>query len=113
MVASAEWNWLSEAGDLEAVERATFGAEAVSVGEPDADAIVCCRDGDGEWAGVWDVLAVDEVACAECEASGDGLLVGRVNVVACAHVESDGHGGVGDGERAALRVADGAPVFSG
>ena len=71
-----------------------------------------CRDGDGERAGVFEVLAVDEVAGAEGEAGGDGLLVRRMDVVACADVEGDGHGGVGDGERLALRVADGAPVFS-
>src|SRR5215469_6099228 len=98
-------------GEFEAVDGVARGAEAVGVGEPDAEGVAVGRDGDGARARVFEMLAVDEVASAEGEAGSDGLLVRRMNVVAGADVEGDGHGGVGDGERTALRVADRSPVF--
>src|SRR5215469_10900438 len=101
------------AGNFEAVECPAGGAETVGVREPDAEGVTIRCDGDRERTGVWRMLAVDEVARAEGEAGGDGLFVRRVDVVARADVESNGHRSVGDGERAALRVADGAPVFIG
>ena len=112
MVASAGWNWPS--GPASSKPWTVWSPE---VWRPSAwvnqtrRAVSVVVTESGERAGVFEVLAVDEVAGAEGEAGSDGLLVGRVNVVACADVDGDGHGGVGDGECAALCVADGAPVF--
>ena len=52
------------AREFEAVDGGAGGAEAVCVGEPDTQRVVGCGDGDRERAGVFEALAVDEVAGA-------------------------------------------------
>ncbi len=56
-------------------------------------------------------FGIDDVAGGEREAVADGLLVGRMDVVGRADVEGDGHGGIGELEGSALRIADAAPVL--
>ncbi len=105
------------AGDLEGVNGLAVGCESLGVREPDAQGggAVGLEFGGGfaeERRGVGQVgFAIDHVAGGEGEAVADGLLVGRVDVVGVADVEGDGHGGIGDGEGAALGIADAAPVF--
>ncbi len=59
-----------------------------------------------------DVFSEDDLAGEEGEALAHDLLVGGVNVVLIAGVDGDGHAGFGEVEGSALRVAEGAPVFS-
>ena len=96
MVASAEWKMLSEPASSKpwtvppSARRPSAWVNPTRRVSPSGSGVT--ESGSGPESG--DVLAVDEVACAEREAGGDGLLVGRMDVVAGADVERDGHGGV-------------------
>ena len=43
---------------------------------------------------IFDRFAVNHGAGGQRQAVGDGLLVGRMNVIRCAHVERDRHAGI-------------------
>ena len=63
-------------------------------------------------------LAIGDAASGEREPGGDGLLVARVHVAGVADVGRHRHGGVGQRQGAALRVAnlkdgDGAEIKAG
>ena len=83
--------------------------ETFGVTEPNAEATLFRRDLREEWSGVFNIFAIDDCSCVQCEAVRHGLLIRGMNVVGVAYIDRHCHAGVPEEECPPLCIANRRP----
>src|ERR1035438_7957186 len=102
------------AGHHETLQGPAPGFEAAGgVVEPQADGARFCGARAHQWTRVFDLLAKGHRPGGQRQALAHVLLVGGMDVVRVADIDSNGHSGLGDAQRLELRLAEFGPHGGG